>query len=61
MPSSSRGVGLVSVPSTILKSLLYFNVAFVDISQTLYDSDLNSWRVIFLVVLSSAIVCLFVC
>src|SRR5271168_3869742 len=72
--SSSRGVGLVSVPSTILRSLLYFNVAFVDISQTLYDSGLNSRRVIFLVVLlqersrrviflvvlSSAIVCLFV-
>src|SRR5271170_3311080 len=60
LPSSSRGVGLVSVPSTILRSLLYFNVAFVDISQTLYDSGLNLRRVIFLVVLSSAIVCLFV-
>jgi len=42
LPLSSRGVGLVSVPSTILRSLLYFNVAFVDISQTLYDSGLNS-------------------
>ena len=60
VPSSSRGVGSVTVPSTISKSLLYFNVAFVDISQTLYDSGLNSRRVIFLVVLSSAIVCLFV-
>src|SRR5271154_2985672 len=61
LPSSSRGVGLVSVPSTILRSLLYFNVAFVDISQTLYDSGLNSRRVIFLVVLSSAIACLLAC
>src|SRR5271155_1652056 len=43
------------------KSLLYFNVAFVDISQTLYDSGLNSRRGIFLVVLSSAIACLLVC
>src|SRR5271155_4549896 len=60
-PVSSRGVGSVTVPSTMSKSLLYLNVAFVEISQTLYDSGLNSQRVIFLVVLSSAIVCLFVC
>ena len=51
----------MSVPSTMSKSLLYFNVAFVDISQTLYDSGLNSRRVILLVVGSSAIVCLLVC
>jgi len=61
VPLSSRGVGSVSVPSTMSKSLWNFNVALVDISQTLYDSGLNSRRVIFLVVLSSAIVCLFVC
>src|SRR5271168_4576444 len=61
LPSSSRGVGSVAVPSTMLRSLLYFSVAFVDISETLYDSGLNSRRVIFLAVLSSAIACLFVC
>jgi hypothetical protein len=60
VPLWSRGVGSASVPSTMSKSLLYLNVAFVAISQTLYDSGLNSRRVIFLVVLSSAIVCLFV-
>jgi hypothetical protein len=49
------------VPSTMLKSLLNFNVAFVDISQTLYDSGLNSRRVILREILSSAIVCLLVC
>ena len=51
----------MSVPSTMSNSLLYLNCAFVAISQTLYDSGLNSRRVIFLVVLSSAIACLFVC
>ena len=49
------------MPLTMLKSLLYFIVAFVNISQTLYDSGLKSRRVIFPVVLSSAIVYLFDC